>query len=90
LFRDELPRLLEAKTMSARQLAAAVGVDQSYLVAVLAGRRSPSRRLLEGTAAALGLPAEYFREYREAVVLEQIKIDPDLLDRCFNLIRRLR
>jgi transcriptional regulator with XRE-family HTH domain len=83
-----LPRLLDAKGMSARQLAAAVGVDQSYLVAVLAGRRSPSRRLLEGTAAALGLPAEHFREFREAIVLEQIKADPDLLDRCYRLARR--
>lgn len=89
-FRDEVPELLGSKGMSARQLARNVGVDQSYLVAVLAGRRVPSRKLLEGTAKAFELPAEYFREYRELVVIAEIKADSTLLDRCFSLVRRRR
>jgi transcriptional regulator with XRE-family HTH domain len=87
-FRDELPRLLEMRGMSQRALAGQVGVNQSYLTFVLHGRRAPSRRLLEGAARALGLPADYFREYREAAVIDRVKRDPVLLDRVYGLIQR--
>jgi len=83
-FRAELPRLLADRQMSQRELARQVGVNQSYLSFVLRGRRMPSRRLLEGTAKTLGLPIDHFREYREAVVIERLKADPDLLDRVYR------
>lgn len=76
--------------MSQRALASLVGVNQSYLTFVLQGQRSPSRRLLEGTARALELPADYFREYREAVVTERVRADPDMLDRVYALVTRGR
>lgn len=73
-----------------RELARRIGVNQSYITFVMQGRRSPSRKLLEGTAEALGLPPDYFREYREAVVLERIKADPRLLDRVYALVTKTR
>jgi transcriptional regulator with XRE-family HTH domain len=87
-FLEEVPALLAEHGISARELARRVGVDQSYLAFVIGGRRSPSRRLLEGAAAALGLPPDYFREYREAIVLERIKADPALLDRIYALVTK--
>lgn len=87
-FRDELPRLLTDRGMSQRALAGLVGINQSYLSFVLQGRRAPSRRLLEGVAKHLELPPDYFREYREAVVVEQVRADPDLLDRVYARITR--
>jgi hypothetical protein len=36
----------------------------------------------------LGLPADYFREYREAAVIDRVKRDPVLLDRVYGLIQR--
>jgi transcriptional regulator with XRE-family HTH domain len=87
-FRDELPRLLADRGISQRTLARGLDVNQSYLSFVLQGRRPPSRRLLEGAAKALELPADYFREAREAIVIERVKRDPVLLDRVYALITR--
>lgn len=87
-FRVELPGLLRDRGMSQRSLARYVGVNQSYLTFVLQGRRTPSRRLLEGAAKALGLPPDYFREYREAIVIERLKADAKLLDRVYALVMR--
>jgi len=41
-----------------------------------------------GTAQALELFLEYFREYREAVVIERVKADGELLDRVYALVTR--
>ena len=87
-FRDELPRLLAERGISQRELARRVGVNQSYLTFVRQGRRAPSRKLLEGAATALDLQVEYFREYREAVVIEQLRADPGVVDRLYRLVRR--
>jgi transcriptional regulator with XRE-family HTH domain len=75
--------------MSQRALAGLVGVNQSYLTFVLQGRRTPSRRLLEGAAKQLELPLDYFREYRVAVVIERVKSDSKLLDRAYALVKRV-
>jgi transcriptional regulator with XRE-family HTH domain len=87
-FREELPRLLAEREMSGRALAGAIGVNQSYLTFVLQGRRAPSRRLLEGTAKALKLPADHFREYREMIVVDALKNDAELLDRVYGMVKR--
>lgn len=87
-FRQELPRLLAEQEMSQRELARRIGVNQSYLTSVLQGRRAASERLLRGTAAALELSVDYFREYREAVVIERLKGDPRVLDRLYRLVTR--
>jgi len=73
--------------MSARELARQIGINQSYLSLVTSGRRAPSRKMLTAASKALGLPADYFREAREAIVLEKIKGDPRLLDRVYDLVR---
>jgi transcriptional regulator with XRE-family HTH domain len=78
---EALPRVLGEQGISARELARCIGIDQSYLSLVVSGRRAPSRKLLRATSDALALPADYFHEAREAVVLERITADPRLLDR---------
>jgi transcriptional regulator with XRE-family HTH domain len=87
-FREELPRLLAGERMSLRELSRRIGINQSYLTSVLQGRRAPSRRLLEGAASALELPHDYFREYREAVVVERVRADPQLRERVYALLGR--
>lgn len=84
---DALPRVLEERGMSARELARRVGVDQSYLSLVVGGRRAPSRKLMAAVSTELGLPLDYFREAREAIVLERIKTDSRMLDRVYNMVR---
>jgi len=74
--------------MSRRELARRIGLNPAYLSFVLQGRRAASRRLLEGVASVLELPADYFREYRELVVIETIKRDPDLLERAYAFVQQ--
>ncbi|MFL5953692.1 MAG: helix-turn-helix domain-containing protein [Gaiellaceae bacterium] len=85
---DALPRVLEEQGVSARELARQIGINQSYLSLVVAGRRALSRKIPISPSKALGLPADYFREAREALVLEKIKADPRILDRVYDLVAK--
>lgn len=88
-FRYELPRLLtESGKGSVRAFARQAKVNSSYVARVLSGERMPSAKLIEAAADYFGLDADYFRESREAQVIEQIKTDPDLLDRVYALIKK--
>ena len=94
-FTEEVPRLLKERRMSIRALAATIGISDSHLSRVLrrADYKTPSPDLTTRVAVALGLPADYFREYREAYVVELIKTDPKLLNRLYsrlNVAKRSR
>jgi transcriptional regulator with XRE-family HTH domain len=82
----ELPRLLAERGLSARALAREAGINQSYLSRVLrrVDYKTPSPELVRRTALALGLPEDYFAEYRESFVIERIKRDPKLRDRLYR------
>jgi transcriptional regulator with XRE-family HTH domain len=87
---EALPRVLGEQGISARELARRIGINQSYLLLVVSGRRAPSRQLLATASKALVLPPDYFREAWEAVVLERITANPRLLDRVYGLVRKAR
>jgi transcriptional regulator with XRE-family HTH domain len=89
-FCDELPLLLAERALSARALARIVGIDQSYLSAVLNGRRAPSERLLTSTADALSLDPAHFREYREARIIARLREDDAFLNRVYATVERKR
>jgi transcriptional regulator with XRE-family HTH domain len=85
-FTQELPRLLKARGISQRGLAAAIGISDSHLSRVLrrADYKTPSADLTKRAALALQLPPDYFPEYREKVVLERIKADPSLRNELYD------
>lgn len=89
-FTEELPRLLRERQMSLRSLASAVGVSDSHLSRVLRGAdyKTPSADLTRRVALALGLPPEYFREYREARVIETVRSDTKLMNRLYRQLQR--
>lgn len=76
--------------MSIRALAAAVGVSDSHLSRVLrrADYKTPSTDLTKRVAETLGLPSDYFPEFREAYVIERIKGDPKLRNRLYQQLKR--
>ena len=90
---EALPKLLAERGMSVRALAAAIAVDQSYLSRVI-GTSNPkqARRASAEVAAliaeALGLPLDYFPEYREAKVIEAVREDGRLRDRIYGGLSR--
>ena len=83
---EELPRLLEERGLSISAIAREAGVTPSYLSKVLRGAyyKTPSGALTAKVARSLGLPTEYFPEYREAMVLSRLKSDPSFRDRVFD------
>lgn len=75
-----------------RGLARRVDINQSHLSRALRGANS---KRISGEAAgeialALGLPRDYFPEYREAVAVEAVRRDPALRDSVYRRARRKR
>jgi transcriptional regulator with XRE-family HTH domain len=85
-FADEVPRLLEERGWSMRRLAIEAGVERAYLWKVIRrrGYKTPSARMAKAVAVALGLPIDYFPEYREGVVVEFVKRDARTRDDVFD------
>jgi len=76
--------------MSLRGLARKVGVTDSHLSRVLRRVRyqTPSADLARRVAVALDLPPDYFPEYREGFVIDQVKKRPRTRDRLYEELRR--
>lgn len=92
-FSEEVPRLLEKREMSLRQLAREVGVAHSHLSRLLRGvgyRTKPSMELARRVALAFGLPEDYFPEYREASITEAVRSRPGLRDELYDRLARGR
>lgn len=90
-FADELPDLLDKRGISLRALARSAGVNDAHLSRLLRGvgyRTRPSRDLAQRIAEALDLPHDYFTEYREAVVIDEIKRNPRLRDQLYARLKR--
>ena len=78
-----------------RSLAEAIGVDQSYVVRILGAKgakatRPPSAKVAAAIAEHLGLPRDYFPEYREALVREAVSSDGALRDRIYDSLQSRR
>lgn len=82
--RKALPKLLAERGISQREFAKEIGFPQSYVSRALGVERSPSKRFLEAAAKGLGLPHDYFPEYRQHVVIEAIKRRPALRDEIYD------
>jgi transcriptional regulator with XRE-family HTH domain len=89
-FVEELPRLLKQRKMSLRALAREAGVSAGHLSRVLRREayKTPSAELTARVATALGLPKDYFPEFREAFVLRRVREDTVLRDRLYRRLAR--
>ena len=83
---DVLPELLRQRKLSLRALAAKVDVSHAHLSRALRGadHKCVSGELAARIANALGLPADYFPEYRERAVIEQLRHQPGLRDHLYD------
>lgn len=88
-FVEELPRLLEERKLTLRALARKAGVSDAHLSRVLRRKdyKTPSADLARRVARALELPDDYFAEYREGVVIDEIKANARLRDRLYDQLR---
>ena len=89
-FVEEVPDLLKERGLSLRALARMTGVTDAHLSRLLRGigyRTRPSADLAQRVAVALDLSPDYFREYREAVVIEGIRGDPKLREELYERLK---
>lgn len=87
-FIEELPEILEERGLSLREIARQAGVDPGHLNRVLrrADYKTPSAKLCERVAVTLGLPADYWPEYREHVIVSRVRADPELRETLYKRI----
>jgi transcriptional regulator with XRE-family HTH domain len=85
LFGPAVERLMNETGVTYRALAAKTDLSAGYLNHLVHGNRPvPSNDVVETLAKALGVDAEYFREYRLRVITEKLEAMPDLVDRLYK------
>jgi len=73
-----------------RGLASRIGVNTSYLSRALSKQNSIpiSGRRAGEIAVALGLPRDYFPEYREMLALDAVRHNPRLRDDIYDQVQK--
>jgi transcriptional regulator with XRE-family HTH domain len=84
-FGPAVERLMEETGATYRGLAAKSGLSAGYLNHLVHGNRPvPSNDVVQRLAAALGVEAEHFREYRLRVITERLEEMPELVERLYK------
>ena len=84
-FGTTIEHLMEEGGVTYRGLAAKSGLSAGYLNHLVHGNRPvPSNDVVKRLAAALGVQAEHFREYRLRVITEKLEAMPELIDRLYK------
>jgi transcriptional regulator with XRE-family HTH domain len=89
---EDLRALLAERGMSLRGLAVQLGIDHSHLSRATTGENGKTIRgdLARRIAVALDLPADYFPEYREELVVARVRSDDALRDRLYRQLTKPR
>jgi len=86
----EVPRLLQERGWSIRELARRAEVTDAHLSRVLrrVNYKTPSGELARRVAVALELSNDYFPEYREAFVIEAVRRNARLREDLYRKLRK--
>jgi transcriptional regulator with XRE-family HTH domain len=85
---DALRELLIERKQTLRAFAAEVGVSQAHLTRVIQGKKRATPELAERIAVVLQLPADYFAEVRESVVIDAVLSDSAFRERLYRQITK--
>jgi transcriptional regulator with XRE-family HTH domain len=85
-FPEALSELLQERGISLRELGRRLGLDPTYLSRIQRGKKRVPSDLPERVAAALELPADYFPESRERIILDAIRREPQLRELVYATI----
>ena len=84
-FGPTIERLMAENGITYRGLASKAKLSAGYLNHLVHGNRPvPSNDVIGTLAAALGVEAEHFREYRLRVITERLERMPDVIDRLYR------
>ena len=80
--------------LTLREVARATGISATYLSDIEFGRRMPSRKILEGLAAAIEKPVDELLQYDPRESLQAIEVEltasPEIGPTLLKLCRQLR
>lgn len=86
-FPEALRNLLELRKMSFRRLATRTRLSAGYLNHLACGTRPvPSNQVIKILAKALRMKPEYFFEYRQRELQEELYKSPELADRLYEFL----
>jgi transcriptional regulator with XRE-family HTH domain len=84
-FGESIHELMAASGTTYRVLAERTGLSAGYLNHLVHGNRPvPSNDVIGALAKALGVDADYFREYRVRALVERLESTPELADRLYK------
>ena len=87
-FREAVGGLMDERGWCQRDLSAAVGVDPAHISRLLkrGSRLRATPQLMTRVARAFEVDPEFFVEYREWCVLEEVRRNPSLRERLFGML----
>jgi transcriptional regulator with XRE-family HTH domain len=84
-FGPTVERLMNETGLTYRALADKTKLSAGYLNHLVHGNRPvPSNDVVETLAAALGVEADHFREYRIRAITDKLEAMPELIDRLYK------
>jgi transcriptional regulator with XRE-family HTH domain len=84
-FGPTVERLMNETGLTYRALAEKTKLSAGYLNHLVHGNRPvPSNDVVRTLAAALGVEADHFREYRIRLITERLEAMPELIDRLYK------
>jgi transcriptional regulator with XRE-family HTH domain len=84
-FGETVRELMASSGTTYRVLAERTGLSAGYLNHLVHGNRPvPSNEVIGALAKALGVDADYFREYRVRALTERLESTPELADRLYR------
>jgi transcriptional regulator with XRE-family HTH domain len=84
-FGPTVERLMNETGLTYRALAEKTKLSAGYLNHLVHGNRPvPSNDVVGTLAAALGVEADHFREYRIRSITERLEAMPELIDRLYK------
>jgi transcriptional regulator with XRE-family HTH domain len=91
-FSEVLPELLREVGKSRRAVLIEAGIDPSLFSKALRGAdgKRINEDMIRRLSAPLGVDPEFFAEIREAAVVARVRADPELRDRVFDEVGRMR
>jgi transcriptional regulator with XRE-family HTH domain len=88
-FGATIERLMDETGATYRGLAAKTDLSAGYLNHLVHGNRPvPSNDVIERLAAALGVEAEHFVEYRLRAITERLEKVPAMIDRLYKQLEK--
>jgi transcriptional regulator with XRE-family HTH domain len=84
-FGPTVERLMNETGLTYRALAEKTKLSAGYLNHLVHGNRPvPSNDVVGTLAAALGVEADHFREYRIRLITQRLEAMPELIDRLYK------